>query len=112
VEPAELRLAWLLATVPDANLRDPAEALAIAQRLSKKTRQATPAHLDTLSAALAATGDFRNALRSAEDARSAALARGDQKLAQEIAQRLALYQADQAYTIPPLKFLAPKSPAR
>ena len=54
-----LRLAQLLAASEDENLRDPEEALRLAQALVKQQPQ--PAHREVLALALAANGDFEQA---------------------------------------------------
>jgi tetratricopeptide (TPR) repeat protein len=110
VEPAELRLAWLLATATQEELRKPQEALLLAQRLLKRAKTPTAQLLDTLAAAQAATNDFASAAITANDAKKYAESSGNLSLAKEIAQRMELYQAKKAYTIPPLKFLAPNIP--
>jgi tetratricopeptide (TPR) repeat protein len=51
-------LAWLLATDPDAAVRDGPEALRLAQAVVKADGGRNPATLSTLAAALAETGDF------------------------------------------------------
>ena len=60
---ARNELAWLLATAPEARLRDGAEALRLARALVARPGQARPEFLDTLAAALAETGDFAEAVR-------------------------------------------------
>jgi TPR repeat protein len=59
-------LAWLLATCPDASIRDGQRALSIATRVFQQSPSA--ANLDTLAAAYAETGDFSNAVRAQEQA--------------------------------------------
>ncbi|MBY0589662.1 hypothetical protein K2X85_21020 [bacterium] len=110
VELAELRLAWLRATATEEELRKPQEALALAQRLVKRSKKPTAQHLDTLAAAQAATNDFASAVITAIDAKRSAESAGNSALAKEIAQRIELYQAKKAYAIPPLKFLVPNIP--
>jgi tetratricopeptide (TPR) repeat protein len=93
-------LAWLLATSPDASLRDPERALAVAgsaARLVAGDREAPPAErasvLDTLAAAQAAAGRFPAAAATAERAVALAEAAGDPALAADLRSRLALYRA-------------------
>lgn len=59
-------LAWILATAPDAELRDGPEALAMAQELVRGTP--TPTYLDTLAAALAETGAYAEAVNTQQRA--------------------------------------------
>ncbi len=91
-----LLLAWELATAPDAAVRDPAEAEALARRvLDAYPRQ--PQAADTLAAALAAQGRFDLAVPVAERALAAAQTTGETSLAPQIAARLALYRRGEAY---------------
>jgi tetratricopeptide (TPR) repeat protein len=86
-------LAWILATAPEAELRDPGEAI----RLAETALGEGSTHrirLDTLAAGLAAAGRFPEAVRAAEvAAREAA----DGILAEQIRARLALYRAGTPY---------------
>ncbi len=66
-EPAA-ELAWLLATHPDAARRDPARAVALAERAAALTDHAQPAVLDVLAAAYAAAGRLDRAVATAETA--------------------------------------------
>jgi Flp pilus assembly protein TadD len=65
-------LAWLLATYPDPNARDGAEAVCLAERACKLTDRRVPAFLATLAAAYAEAGDFSRAVASGEEALSEA----------------------------------------
>jgi membrane associated rhomboid family serine protease len=51
-------LAWLLATCPDASVRDGTEAVALALRACASDDWKNVAYIDTLAAAYAETGDF------------------------------------------------------
>jgi protein O-mannosyl-transferase len=74
VDPAPFRhqLAWVLATAPDAGVRDAGEALSIARALLSDPP--SPVTLRVLAAAQAESGDFETALATAR--RAQALARG------------------------------------
>jgi tetratricopeptide (TPR) repeat protein len=85
-------LAWLLATHPDPELRDPEDAIRIAEPLRDDTGERDPAVLDTLAAAYAAAGRFDAARRTAEAAIRLARDRGADDLSGEIERRLALYR--------------------
>ncbi len=90
---AALELAWLLATAPDAAVRNGERALALAQRATSDGARA----LDVLAACEAELARFDAA---AEHARSAlALARGgdDRELERAIEARLALYRRAQPF---------------
>ena len=56
--PSVTLLAWLLATHPDQDLRDPAKALQLATRAVELTDRRSPGALDTLAAAYASAGEF------------------------------------------------------
>jgi tetratricopeptide (TPR) repeat protein len=70
-------LAWLLATYPDSNVRDGAEAVRLAERACALTERREPALLATLAAAYAETGDFSRGVAAAEEALKRAQAIGD-----------------------------------
>ena len=91
-------LAWILATNPDAQWRDGAEAVRLAERACALTENRDADALDTLAVAYAEAGRFEDAVRAAHQA----LDRPDvpSGLADQIRARLALYQAGQAYRAP------------
>jgi hypothetical protein len=100
-------LAWLLATTPIEAMRDPARAVAVAERaraIAERPEVADPAELasvlDTLAAAQAAAGRFADAARTASESHVLALRSGDTGLAAEVAERGALYRAGRTYTEP------------
>ena len=70
-------LAWLLATYPDSNARDGAEAVRLAERACALTERRVPALLATLAAAYAETGDFPRAVAAGEEALSEARSLSD-----------------------------------
>ena len=90
-------LAWLLATASDPQLRDPEQALRLAQRAQRAAPRPDPALLDTLAAAYAAQGRFEEALRVAQRAAELARQGGAVTLAREIEAREALYGAGRPY---------------
>ena len=61
-------LAWLLATCQDAKVRNPKEALLIAQKIVRATKEQNSDALDTLAAAQAACGDFGSAIKTVNKA--------------------------------------------
>ena len=84
-------LAWLLAAHPDPARRDPARAIALAERAAALTGRAQPAVLDVLAAAYAAAGRLDRAVATAEEALGLVPAdRGD--MAAVIRQRLDGYR--------------------
>jgi len=91
--PAANNLAWLLATSDDPELRDPAEAVRVAESAGFGGSE-RPQLLDTLAAAYAAAGRSADAVAVAERARELARARGDAELANAIGARLARYREE------------------
>jgi tetratricopeptide (TPR) repeat protein len=87
-------LAWLLATSSDPGLRNPAEAVSLAERAVALSEQPDPAVLDTLAVAYAAAGRFADAARTGELALEHT---GEPGLQAELRERLALYRAGRAY---------------
>jgi tetratricopeptide (TPR) repeat protein len=101
IDPAQAaaanNLAWLLATSDDADLRDPDEAIRVAQRLIGDAGDPDPNVVDTLAAGYAAAGRFEEAARTAERAARLARARGAAPMSDEIERRAALYRAGRPY---------------
>ena len=92
-----MNLAWLLATDANEKVRNPAEAVTLAEGANRMTVRAHPKVLDTLAAAYAAAGRYDEAAETAERALSAALGRGETRLAGEIDGRISLYQSRRPY---------------
>jgi len=90
-------LGWLLATHPDAGIRNPAEAVRLAQRACELTGYEKSPQLDALAAAYAAAGRFNEALETAERALQLALSSGEQRQAELLSRRLELYKAGKPY---------------
>lgn len=65
---AKNNLAWLLAATNDAALRDPAEALRLAEAAAAATQHGDAGVLDTLAVALAANGRFEAAVATLDAA--------------------------------------------
>jgi tetratricopeptide (TPR) repeat protein/mono/diheme cytochrome c family protein len=96
---ALLDLAWLLATAPEPTLRDPNEAVALAQRAMPGTDH--PIVLDTLAAAYAAEGRFDEAVETVRRALDRARAIPElRSRTAAIEHRLRLYLARQPYRMP------------
>jgi len=60
--------AWALAVCPQADLRDGAQSLRLAQQLNQQTQFADPRFLDVLAVAQAETGDYAKAAATLEQA--------------------------------------------
>ncbi len=95
---ASNQLAWVLATSPDASIRNGPEALELAEQAVKLSGGSDPTVLDTLAAAQAECGRFPEALETVR--RALDLARGDAALAADLKTRLALYAAQSPYREP------------
>jgi protein O-mannosyl-transferase len=97
LEPSDLEvqnvLAWLLATCPDASLRNGDKALQLARQANKLAGGKNPVILHTLAAAFAETGRFGDAVQSAQKAVEMARAAGQQDLAAQLNEELKRYQA-------------------
>ena len=97
VDPEDLPLlsqsAWVLATNPQASIRNGSEAVELAARAVKLSGAKDPATLDTLAAAYAAAGRFPEAVQTARQA----LALATEPLANELKGRIALYESNQPF---------------
>jgi tetratricopeptide (TPR) repeat protein len=85
--------AWLLATSPEASLRNGAKALALARQLNRLSGGNNPAMLDTLATACAESGQFPEAVDAAQRALALALAQNNTALAETLRQHIMLFQA-------------------
>jgi len=90
-------LAWIIATSPDAALRDGPEAVRLAERLCQATQYNQPELLDTLAAAYAEAGRYDDAVRVATQALQAASSAGKGDLVEQIRARLSLYKQHKPY---------------
>jgi tetratricopeptide (TPR) repeat protein len=90
-------LAWLLATWPEASLRDGYMAVKLARRANALTGGKDPAILHTLAAAFAETGQFSDAVETAQRALQLAGAQPNTDLARQLQSELKLYQAGSPY---------------
>jgi len=91
-------LAWIRATAGDAALRDPAEAVALAERAVAATRRRDVGALDALAAAYAATGRFADAVATAQAGAALAAALGMPAIAAQFRDRLELYRKGHTIT--------------
>ncbi len=85
-------LAWLLATCPEASLRNGDKAVQLAQRANELAGGKNPVVLRTLAAALAEAGRFGDARRSAQQAIALVQAAGRQDLAGQLNVELKRYE--------------------
>ncbi len=90
-------LAWLLATSPQASLRNGNKAVELARQANALTGGTNPLNLGTLAAALAETGRFSEAVETAQHALRLANAQANTNLAGQLQYVLKLYQAGSPY---------------
>jgi tetratricopeptide (TPR) repeat protein len=90
----------VLATCPDAGLRNGAEAVRLAERACELTHYGEPSFIGTLAAAYAEAGRFPEAVTTAEKAVQLATDAGSKKTAGENRQRLELYRTGKPYHEP------------
>jgi tetratricopeptide (TPR) repeat protein len=98
--------ARVLATTPEASLRSGGEAVAFAERAVKLSGGSNPGVLDTLAAAYANVGRFREAVETARQARDFATRQNNQRLSEGVNARISLYEAGT-----PFREAPPSSPA-
>src|SRR5262249_33958693 len=75
-------LAWILATHPDAEFRNGAEAVQLAQRACERTAYQQTLFIGTLAAAYAESGQFDKAAKTAQRASEQATSHGQTNLFQ------------------------------
>ncbi|RMH17147.1 MAG: tetratricopeptide repeat protein [Acidobacteria bacterium] len=92
-------LAWELATAPEPELRDGAEALRLARRVYEAYGD-RPSSFDLLAAALAESGDLAQAASTARRGLELARARGAQRLVAQLQARLAAYEQGRPFRQP------------
>src|SRR5204863_7745710 len=90
--PAVASLAWLLATAPDAALRDADQAIQFAERAADLTGRQDASAMDVLAAAYAEAGQFDRAIVASQ---LALTMKPDAALAAAIRRRLELYRQHQ-----------------
>jgi len=91
--------AWVLATHPDASVRQAATAVEMGERAAFVSRWGDPTVLDTLAAAYAEAGRFEDAVATAEKALGLAEAAGIDR-ATRIAERIEGYRRGVPYRDP------------
>lgn len=93
-------LAWFLVTSPDPAIREEQEGLRLAERAAQLTHSSSPAVLDTLAAAYAATGQYDRAAATARRAVQLATVAGQTSRVSVIEARLDLYKQRRPYREP------------
>lgn len=90
--PALVQMAVILATTSDIRLREPQEAVRLAERAQQLGSRDDPIGLMVLSTAYAEAWDFDNAIAATEKGIQLAENRGEKQLAEELRHRLLIYQ--------------------
>jgi protein O-mannosyl-transferase len=99
---AKNNLAWILATCPDANFRNPSDAIRLAEEACRATNYSKASKLDTLGAAFASAGRFPEAIETAQKALGMA-DRSQTELLKTIQEHLDMYGASKPYIyVPPI----------
>ena len=93
-------LAWLLATAPDARLRNGAEAVRLAEQACQLSNYQVAKYVGTLGAAYAEAGRFADAVKTAQKAVALATAEKKPALIKKNRELLESYQAGKAYHEP------------
>jgi tetratricopeptide (TPR) repeat protein len=91
--PALNQTAWVLATCPDAALRNGAEAVGLAEHAAQLTGGRQPTVLHTLAASYAEAGRFDEALQTAHRALDIATQQNNQRLVEALTACIAQYEA-------------------
>jgi tetratricopeptide (TPR) repeat protein len=93
---AQANLAWVLATSPDASLRDGAKAVELAKKVIERTGHANDVNtvivLRTLAAGYAEIGRFTEAIETAQQASQLAIAQGNSALIEDLQSNIANYR--------------------
>jgi tetratricopeptide (TPR) repeat protein len=91
---AQNSLAWLLATCPEATLRDGGKAIELAKQADQLSGGNHPEILDALAAAYAEAGRYPEAVETARRALSLLATQNNKPLADALQMRLKLYEAN------------------
>lgn len=85
-------LAQIFATCPDARFRNGARAIQLAKQADEYSGKRNPVFIRTLAAAHAESGDFDEAIKTAERALKLSLAQGKSTLASDLQMDIDLYR--------------------
>jgi Flp pilus assembly protein TadD len=89
---AQNNMAWVLATCPQASLRNGVKAVGLAEQANQLTGGKNPVVLCTLAAAYAEAGRFPKAIETVQHAMQLAEAQSNTALAEALQSQLKLYQ--------------------
>jgi len=85
-------LAWVLATCPEASVRNGGQAITLAQQANQLSGGQNPVMLKTLAAAYAEAGRFPEAIAAAQRALDLAAAQSNTSLAKDLRAQIELYR--------------------
>jgi Flp pilus assembly protein TadD len=105
-------LAWVLATWPEASIRNGVRAVELAQRANQLSAGQDPLILRSLAAAYAECGRFAEAITTARQALSLATAQNNNALVNELGTQIELYQSGSPFRDPRLTAAPGFIPAR
>ncbi|HUA39785.1 MAG TPA: tetratricopeptide repeat protein [Candidatus Sulfopaludibacter sp.] len=94
---AQNDLAWILATSPDASLRNGSKAVEVARRAVQLSAGTSPQILDTLAAAYAEAGQFPEAITTARQALDLSVAQSNKTLTGLIQNQIQLFETNAPY---------------
>ncbi|MDX1962508.1 MAG: tetratricopeptide repeat protein [Pirellulales bacterium] len=100
-------LAWIMATCPDAKLRNAEQAVSLAQKAMELEGDADPRYLETLAAAFANSGQFEAAAELAKHG----LEKAQGNTAQRLTQQMAVYKEGKPWREVPTASVANAAPA-
>jgi tetratricopeptide (TPR) repeat protein len=92
--PAQINLAWMLATWPEPSVRNGDKAVVLAEQANQVTKGKDPQILRTLAAAYAEAGRFGEAVMTAKQALALAMAQSNTGLTNALATEIGLYQTN------------------
>jgi protein O-mannosyl-transferase len=95
--PTLTNLAWMLATSQDATFRNGSKAVEVAKKADRLVGGTNTLVLRTLAAAYAENGEFANAIRTARSAIQRARMNGEDAVATDLDQQIALYELGMPY---------------
>jgi tetratricopeptide (TPR) repeat protein len=98
--PCLINFAWLLSAHADASVRQPVEAVQVAERVAALTRHASADALDVLGAAYASAGRFDDAVRAGTEAIRLLDRAPHGSVVNDIRARVNLYRRHVAFVVP------------
>ncbi|MGA3285386.1 MAG: tetratricopeptide repeat protein, partial [Verrucomicrobiota bacterium] len=92
--PAQIDLAWMLATWPEPSVRNGGKAVALAEQANQFSKDKDPLILRTLAAAYAEAGRFPEAVVTAKQALALAVTQSNTGLTNVLQTEIGLYQTN------------------